>query len=218
VSGRLILIRHGEPVGHAGRCIGHHDTELAPSAIEPLQRLSRTNRVNARLIIASDLRRAAGSAAIVARAWNAELRFDPRLRELSFGEWEGRPWDEIARDDADAIDVWGRDWTAHSAPGGETGTVFAARVGAALREATELTASADVAVVSHAGWIRVATTILLAEPLASAFDRSIDYARAAVFNVSGARPVLEHWNVERFDAPRITNASAPPQAPSSARP
>ena len=212
-------MRHGEPVGHAGRCVGHHDLELAASAVEPLERLARTHSTtSSRLIIASDLRRAAGSAAIVARAWNAELRFDPRLRELSFGRWEGREWDEIARDDADAIDHWGRDWTVYSAPGGETGIAFATRVDTSLRDATALAASADVAVVSHAGWIRVATTILLGEPLGCAFERSIDYARAAVFDVSGERPLLEQWNVESLDAPRITNASAPQRAPSSALP
>lgn len=173
MSGRLILIRHGEPVGHAGRCVGHYDTELAPSASEPLRRLAASVPPNSTakpgIVVASDLRRAARSAELLAREWNVELRFDPRLRELSFGDWDGRLWGDIARDDPSAMDAWGSDWTRFSAPGGETGAALALRARAALHElVAHAVTAADVAVVAHAGWIRVAATVLLREPLASA--------------------------------------------------
>lgn len=220
MNGRLLLIRHGEPVGHAGRCVGHYDTDLAPSAAQPLLRLA-ASAISAttppRVVVASDLRRAARSAAILARAWNAELRFDPRLREVSFGNWEGRLWDDIARDDASAMEAWGSDWTRFSAPGGETGAALAIRARPALHDLLTLAATAgDIAVVTHAGWIRVATTILLREPLASAFDRTIDYARAAIFDLDPTNVRLIDWNIDALDAMRATNASAlPPTQPSA---
>ena len=39
---------------------------------------------------------------------------DPRLREMDFGDWEGRPWADIARSE---IDAWTQDF-AHPPPGG----------------------------------------------------------------------------------------------------
>lgn len=213
MSSRLLLVRHGEPVGHDGRCVGHFDTELSSSSAAPLQVLAHSVTTPPALVISSDLRRCAGSAALLARAWHSELRFDPRLRELSFGDWEGRLWSEIGETDRDALDAWGRDWTQHSPPAGETGAVFAARVQSALDDILPLAehTSAGIAIVSHAGWIRVATTHLLSEPLSSAFERSIDYAHAAVFSVRKGSATLDAWDVDK-----ISDADARPRAPHSA--
>jgi broad specificity phosphatase PhoE len=53
----------------------------------------------------------------------------------------------------------------------------------------------DGVVVSHAGWIRVAASVLLDEPLASMFDRTIDFAHAAVFESDGTNYRLAAFNV-----------------------
>lgn len=210
MNGRLLLIRHGEPVGHEGRCIGHHDTELALPGAESIRALGATTADPPRLVVSSDLRRCAGSAGILATAWRAELRFDPRVRELSFGDWEGRRWDDIQTSDAEVLAAWGNDWTRMSAPGGETGIALAERAKRVLTDVRALVAQAPhgVAIVSHAGWIRVATTVLLGEPLSSAFDRSIGYGRAAIFTIRDLGATLDDWNVDRLGAP-VSGAGAP---------
>jgi len=215
VTNRLMLVRHGQPVGHDGRCVGHFDTELAPSATSPLHFLAHSVTSPPALVISSDLRRCAGSAALLAGAWRSELRFDPRLRELSFGDWEGRRWSEIGETERAALDAWGTDWTRHSPPAGETGIGLAARVQSALDHIlplVELTSS-GIAIVSHAGWIRVATTLLLGESLSSALERSIDYAHAAVFSVGNGFATIQAWNVSQ-----ISDADARPRAPRPAPP
>lgn len=224
MSGRLVLIRHGEPVGHAGRCVGHFDTQLASAALEPLRRLagSATGSMATAtpMVVSSDLRRAADSARVIARAWDAELRFDPRMRELSFGSWEGRTWEDIAGADRASLDAWGADWTLVAPPDGESGVQFAVRVRSAIDDAVGRTArrSGEVAVVTHAGWIRVATSILLAEPLGTAFDRTIDYARAAIFDLESSGARLLAWNVDTLDvAAVLSGASAPQPTRSSSR-
>lgn len=194
-GGKLVLIRHGEPAGHVGRCVGHHDSKLATTALGEVRRLAAAASRPPSLVVASDLSRAAETARTIALEWRAELRFDPRLREMSFGEWEGRSWDDIGAADRAALDAWGADWTRVAPPNGESGLTLASRVRAALSELLPL-AESGVAVVSHAGWIRVATTVLLGVPLATAFDRSIDYARAAVFTVRESGVSLEAWNTD----------------------
>jgi broad specificity phosphatase PhoE len=193
-SGKLILIRHGQPAGHDGRCIGHYDTELALSAVDGLHRLATSAVQPPSFIMSSDLTRAVESARALGSEWKAKVRLDRRLREMSFGNWEGRTWEDIGRR---ALDAWGADWTRVAPPNGESGVEFEGRVRDALNVLLVLALSAprQIAVVSHAGWIRVATTVLLNEPLASALDRSIDYARAAVFTVSKSGVALDGWNV-----------------------
>jgi broad specificity phosphatase PhoE len=220
--GRLVLIRHGRPAGHDGRCVGHFDTELAPSALDDVLHLAASVLASPPgLVVASDLKRAADTARVIANAWGAELRFDPRVRELYFGDWEGRTWDEIGAADRATLDAWAADWTRVAPPNGESGMALEARAREALDDLLPVAEAmpSGMSVVSHAGWIRVATTLLLGTPLASAFDRSIDYARAAVFTVSESRATLEAWNVLAC-APGAINADAAalPPARSSARP
>ena len=75
------------------------------------------------------------------------------------------------------------------------------KVNSALDDAiaTAVRDGSTIAIVSHAGWIRVAATILLGEPLEAAFDRSIGYARAAVVCVGDNQPVLRAWDVATLD-------------------
>jgi alpha-ribazole phosphatase len=219
VRGRLVLVRHAEPVDHAGRCVGQLDVALAPGSDAVLGRLSRTAAPPPRLVVASDLRRATDTARPLSARWGAELRLDARLRELAFGEWEGRAWAEVAATDRRALDAWGADWVRRAAPGGETGLALRQRARAALDDLlASTTPTAPVVVVSHAGWIRVAATVLLGEPLADAFVRSIDYARAAIFDVGAAGVAVAAWNVASLAAPSFTGACVPRPALPSARP
>jgi broad specificity phosphatase PhoE len=134
--------------------------------------------------VTSDLHRAAATATVLARAWGIEPSVDVRLREMSFGDWEGLRWDEIAMRDAERLRAWGDDWIEVAPPGGESGRDLARRVETALRDLIALGRSGGpVVAVTHAGWIRVAATVLLAEPLSATFTRDIGYARGAAFRV-----------------------------------
>jgi broad specificity phosphatase PhoE len=192
-SSRLILIRHGLPDGHEGRCVGHHDTALAANGARAVAALAASWISNGGApptrIVASDLRRAADSARIIAEAWSVPLVLDADFREMHFGDWEGRTWDEIALVDDARLRSWADNWTNSAPPGGESLDVFAHRVAGALARIR------SGVIVSHAGWIRVATSIMLGEPLATTFDRAIDFAHAAIFEFDGARHGLAMFNV-----------------------
>ena len=66
--------------------------------------------------------------------------------------------------------------------------------------------SGDGVVVSHAGSIRVAVSTLLGENLASTFDRSIDFARAAILESNAGRYELMAFNTrEPSGTPTISH-------------
>jgi alpha-ribazole phosphatase len=105
----------------------------------------------------SPARRCRGVAEAIARALSVPLIVDPRLQELDFGEWEGRPWDAIARAD---LDRWAACPWRFAPPGGESGAELVARVcefHAELRE--------DCVVVSHGGPLKVLAALLAGTPI-----------------------------------------------------
>ncbi len=77
-------------------------------------------------VLSSDQPRCANLAHGIAGAWGVPVALSPRLREMSFGEWEGMAYDDIDRLDGArwrAIIVWvfnPNDWgRAVFAKGGE---------------------------------------------------------------------------------------------------
>lgn len=118
---------------------GWHDSRLTPNGrlaarcvAEELDRRRRDAERPLR-ITTSDLARCTETAQIIATTLGAPVTADPRLREISFGEAEGRPNDWLAQRQIPAPD---HDRLDHRGPipGAETRREVAIRVGACVRE------------------------------------------------------------------------------------
>lgn len=171
---RIFLVRHGETDWNlAGRLQGTHDIPLNDLGRE---QAADTARVVERLsggarhldFVASPLSRAAQTMAIL----RAELglppdtfRRDPRLREISFGRWEGSTWPELRR--RDPVNLAARDadpWN-FAPPGGESYTELSTRVLAAIGEL-----QGDSVVVTHGGVVRAMLHAFAGMPPAQAVE------------------------------------------------
>ena len=92
----------------------------------------------------------------------ATATVDPALAECDFGSWAGRTLDELVATDADAVHAWMTEPGA--APhGGESLTVFAARVARWLDEQAEQHGSAVA--ITHAGVVKAAVVHALGAPI-----------------------------------------------------
>jgi alpha-ribazole phosphatase len=215
---RLILVRHGEAADVDGRCIGHADVELSVMGQQSLRRLlERTSGNSAQLgseraaspfeITSSDLRRAVQSAEILAREFGISFSSDARLREVSFGEWDGRLWTEIEQNDSARLSFWMEHWTTAAAPGGESVNDLMIRVSSWIDEAIARTSGVDqtIVVVSHAGWIRAAHCYLLRTATAQMFDIPVEHARATIIEIQNERTTLVCAN---SDLPVYTSGPA----------
>jgi glucosyl-3-phosphoglycerate phosphatase len=113
------------------------------------------------LLLSSDLRRAADTAAAVSRAAGVEVLLDARLRELDLGSWQGLT-SEQARDQHPP--QWS-DWRAgRDTPrgGGETYAQAGARAASCVREGLARTpAGGTLLAVTHGGTARAALGVLL---------------------------------------------------------
>lgn len=178
---KLYLVRHGEAEGSAGRVMGHFDPPLSDLGTRDVEALAASwqGPAPARLF-ASDLRRAAGSARILARRLGIEPVLDARLREVSFGEWEGRAWDEVYATDRQRFDAWSGRWWEVAPPGGESFADLAARVRAWFHD---LGHGGDVIAVAHGGSLRALIAELLATPHERAFDLQLATARVSALEI-----------------------------------
>jgi alpha-ribazole phosphatase len=146
---RLLLVRHPRPAVAPGLCYGSTDL---PAVEEDTRRvhaaLLAAGLPDALPVYASPLRRCADLARLIA---GERVRFDARLGEMDFGEWELRSWDAIGRNE---VDAWNADLLHHRPGGGESLLQVARRV-AAFRADLNASGIPEALVICHAGTIRM---------------------------------------------------------------
>ena len=171
----LFLLRHPAFAESThGRCIGQID--LASIPVPDAERREILECCAEReIIFSSDLQRTATLAARLAHDSACVHCSDARLREVSFGNWEGLMWEEIEARSAEACKLWMEDFVKLAPPGGESLLALSERVlawkNAALRDFLDK----RVLAVSHSGVIRVLLCDALGIPLQNAFRLQIDY-------------------------------------------
>lgn len=106
---RFICIRHCQTDWNVlHRLQGQADIELNRNGRRQAEVLvEKLTTHNPTLIISSDLKRAAETARIIATGLGIEIQHDTRLRECSFGAFEGKTWNEIEESlGIKKADVW----------------------------------------------------------------------------------------------------------------
>lgn len=148
---RLLLLRHGQtPLSVQRRYSGHGDPALTElglrQAAGAARRLGTRGQVAA--IVSSPLTRTRQTAEAAAETLGLKVQIEPDLIETDFGDWEGLTFAEAAAATPALHQRWLSDPSV-PAPGGESFTEVAERVGRARRRITERFAGRDVLIVSH---------------------------------------------------------------------
>jgi alpha-ribazole phosphatase len=191
---RLVLIRHGEAVDVAGRCIGQTDTALSDKGAAAMRNLGAVIQpfiLPPLTMISSDLKRCTASAQSM--AVGVTFATDPRLREAAFGEWDGRTWDDLEQNDGERLRVWMDDWTRVAPPSGESIPDLLGRVRAVLEEWH--TTDGTIIAITHAGWIRAAVTALTGVAVAEFFNIPADNAKATIIDVGRGPATIVSSNI-----------------------
>jgi glucosyl-3-phosphoglycerate phosphatase len=155
-----VLWRHGQTVWNAEhRFQGQTDIDLDETGVAQAERAARLlAALRPTAIFSSDLRRAAATAAPLARLTGLQVSYDKDLRERSGGLWEGLNDAEIRERFPDAYAAW-------DPPEGETSAAVAQRAGTAMERIAEAAAPGSrVVVVSHGAAIRLGMSALLGLP------------------------------------------------------
>lgn len=186
------LIRHGEPVG-GRRYRGQLDDPLSERGWEQM-RSAVADHCPWDQIISSPLQRCRAFAEEVARRHGLAVQFDEGLKELGFGEWEGRTAAQLLEADSGSIQRFWSDPLNNRPPGAECLHDFEARVTAAWDRIVAEFRGRHVLLVGHAGLIRMILRHVLQMPLENMF-------RIQVPNAALTRIRIEHY--PEGDLPRL---------------
>jgi broad specificity phosphatase PhoE len=153
----LYMLRHGETAWNTERRMqGTKNSALTERGRAQAVAMGRALKAElARepgptLFLRSPLGRTCETALIVGRELGldpAEWRDDPRLAELSYGDWEGFTWKEIEAHHPNALSEWRADPHGFCPPGGESHFELRRRSAAVLADI--IAANTRTVVVSH---------------------------------------------------------------------
>jgi alpha-ribazole phosphatase len=194
---RLILVPHALTDWNVqGRYQGHSDRPLSEAGqrqAECLQRALAETRFDS--AFASDLRRARETAAAITEPRGLTVQADARLRELHFGEWEGLTYEEIQREQIDALAAWMADVKHKSAPGGETAQQMAERVGSFLASLEPLIETEETTLlVAHRGSLRMLLCLVLGLEPQARWQFQLEPASISELELHAGTAILVRWN------------------------
>lgn len=186
---RLFLVRHGPT--HAKAMVGWSDLPADLSDKAALARLSSHLPQDA-IVVSSDLIRAVNTADAI-QANRRRLPHVPDLREIHFGDWELKKFNEIEAQSPDHIRAFWETPGDVAPPNGESWNQVSKRVDNAVDRLMTAHKGRDLVVVAHFGV--VLTQVARAEGLSGsdAFAHKIDNLSVTTIRTLG------NWQVERIN-------------------
>jgi broad specificity phosphatase PhoE len=184
----LALIRHMPTVwNREGRLQGRRDTPLDRDA---LSHWRLPPELAGFRFLASPLSRARDTAALL----GVEPQTDPRLTEMTWGEWEGYTLAELRLSFAGTIDELEAQGLDFRAPGGECPRDVEARLAPLLAEIAA--AGIPTAAITHKGVIRAVFARATGWNMLGKPPFRLDWSSAHLFRLDNeGQPVIERLNL-----------------------
>jgi probable phosphoglycerate mutase len=155
----IVAVRHGSTASTAAHMIsggdgedpelndkGLNEAQSASAAIAPL--LDFFSLPPATTLIHSPMKRTIQTADAISGALGLDLVSDERLREIAFGEWDGRSMSDMEMDSSTEITKW-RSSASQKPPGGESILELGSRVEDLVSEVVAGNRGKTVVLVTH---------------------------------------------------------------------
>ncbi len=184
---RLLLIRHGNTVDEETEKVykGRTDIPLSRTGVSRMEKAAAfLTAFTIDRVFTSTLSRSVESGRIVAHPQRLEIEVDPAFDEVSFGVWEGLTFDEIRQRYPREHALWIEDPGAYPPPEGESFETARKRSMERLTGIIEECRGQTVALVAHAGIMRIMIFSLLNMKLSHLFRIGQDY---------GAINIVDFW-------------------------
>lgn len=171
------LIRHTKVNVQTGICYGQSDVNLAETFDSELENLNPKLDSTYDLIISSPLKRCT----LLAQQLDlGEIKTDQRLKEINFGSWELKSWNEI---DPTEIDNWHTNLETYKNHAGENLLELQQRVHQFIEELITENHK-KILLVTHAGVIRLFYQYILQFPVANTMKYPIQFGQVHNMNIS----------------------------------
>jgi len=169
------LVRHPETFVPAGVCSGPVEVSLTSGGKAALPGLVlMAHGFAPDSVISSDAPRCLDTARAIAEPLGLAIVIHRAWREIAFGLWEGRRWEDIEQEDPAGYWEWMEHFDRIAPPGGESFGMLQDRVSSALQRVAEQ--GGRHLIVTHAGPIRTALAWVENRPLRQAYEVQVPYS------------------------------------------
>jgi probable phosphoglycerate mutase len=204
---RLFVIRHALAADADDLRLPGLDGALLPAGEAQAREVARRMRdFSPSVVYSSDARRARETGEIIAAACQIPLEVNAALGEIDLGKWAGRTYADVVAADP-AAQAWFTNPSMSAPPGGESLAAAAERVLRVMRDLAQGDGE-RVAIVGHAGSLRLALARGLGMELSSYWRLRLDCAGLSVLIWAADGLVLERLNDTAHLAAQIPRSAS----------
>jgi len=174
------VIRHTPVAYDKKKCYGQIDVPLAESFLADAKKIKAFLPADFSRVYTSPRVRCTS---LVNELGLTNVHTDGRLQELSFGEWEGKLWNDIPQEE---LNQWMADFVELKPPGGESLNEMYWRVESFI-DAIRLENFENLLVVTHAGVIRCFWAYVLGMPLINIFKIPVGFNEHFIFKLGDSK-------------------------------
>jgi probable phosphoglycerate mutase len=187
------FLRHGEPVGASTYRGNGVDDPLSEKGWSQMWR-GVGDFCPWDVVICSPLTRCRAFADVLGEKHSIPVKVDDRIKEVGFGSWEGRERKEIKSNNPDEYEDFYKDPVNCRPAGAESLAEFENRVSAAFEDMKAEFSGQHILVVSHAGVIRAAMSLVLLKSAAEVYGMKVGNASFTRFIHTRSGTKLEFHN------------------------
>jgi broad specificity phosphatase PhoE len=193
MSLKLYFLRHGETTAsQVGSYCGRLDLELTPSGYEMAEDFASAYRdLPWTAVLSSPLKRTMATAKALCEPLGLEILKRDGLKEIYYGEWEGKTPEQVNHEFHDEYVRWLADPGWNAPTGGEKAIDISRRSSEVLEEIEHTYESGNILIVSHKATIRIMLCYLLGIDVGRFRDRiAMPVASLSVVELSAHGPLV----------------------------
>lgn len=158
---KIVLIRHAETVANSEcRFVGWSESDYSEKGQKQIYKIiDMAKNQKIETIYCSPLKRASNLAKEIAKELNVKLYEKDELKEINFGDFEGKTFAEISIEYKNDIENWINDYKNYTFPKGESFKCFYHRVSHFVEYIKN--ENKDILIITHRGVIVTIITLLL---------------------------------------------------------
>jgi alpha-ribazole phosphatase/probable phosphoglycerate mutase len=175
---KLLLIRHGETKeNRLGLIIGQNPGHLSTTGKQSLVNLKKSiDLLHIDVVYSSDLKRCVDSAKLLFTGRNVDIKLESRLREINFGDLQGKPFSALKGDYLHDI---GRKF-----PGGESNEEFIKRTIDAVNDIVKSKSAKDIVIICHSGTISIIQAAVKNKKFIDELENKANHAEIKQFQIN----------------------------------
>ena len=189
----IYFLRHGETTAsQTGGYCGTLDPDLTPEGYQMAEDFADAYKsLPWGAVFSSPLRRAVATAKPLCEVAGIRMQLKEGLREIAYGQWEGKTPEEVNSEFHDSYVRWLADPGWNAPTGGERGIDIARRSSLVIEEIEQTCSTGNVLVVSHKATLRIMLCSLLGIDVGRYRDRiNMPVAALSIIEMAVHGPLL----------------------------